>query len=225
MLNDFYNFNESEVQDKKEHCNKFYTSEQVRVMDIEEVIKGMPDFSERLVVKARIKNLFAIEEKYIKEMKQINKATKRKYSIWKLYIHKLTDVTVKDTIPETYQINIVKDSSIDTLTKDRDYVSDKIKKLRVYYYNSYKEQMEQIDRHIIKPLWKEWSLRFVEPFADVNYGYSITVHKSQGSTYYNVFIDVHDILKNNEENELKRCVYTAFTRTSNELHLLIRSNK
>ena len=35
-----------------------------------------------------------------------------------------------------------------------------------------------------------------------------------------VFVDAHDIFKNNNANEAKRCIYTALTRTSNELHIL-----
>ena len=74
---------------------------------------------------------------------------------------------------------------------------------------------------IIRPLWEQFSKIFIEPFANVNYGYCTTVHKSQGSTYYNVYVDVEDILNNSKLDEMKRCMYTSFTRGSNEINLLI----
>ena len=39
-------------------------------------------------------------------------------------------------------------------------------------------------------------------------------------SYYNVYIDAGDIMKNNKDTEMKRCLYTAFTRTENELNIL-----
>jgi ATP-dependent exoDNAse (exonuclease V) alpha subunit len=47
----------------------------------------------------------------------------------------------------------------------------------------------------------------------------MTVHKSQSSSYYNVFVDTDDILNNNNINDCKRCIYTAYTRAINELHI------
>ena len=42
----------------------------------------------------------------------------------------------------------------------------------------------------------------IQPFANVNYGYAITCHKGQGSNFYNVFVDIEDIVKNNKEEEI-----------------------
>jgi len=74
---------------------------------------------------------------------------------------------------------------------------------------------------ISKVLWKNIHQNLIEPFAEVSYGYSITCHKAQGSNFYNVYIDANDIMKNMKENEMKRCLYTAFTRTVNNLKVLI----
>ena len=59
----------------------------------------------------------------------------------------------------------------------------------------------------------------IDKFAQLNYGYCITVHKSQGSTFKNVFIDINDILDNNNQNETSKCLYTAITRSSKTLNL------
>lgn len=64
--------------------------------------------------------------------------------------------------------------------------------------------------------WKEF-FRFQDNFADVNYAYAITCHKSQGSTYVNTFVINSDIDKNKRIVERNRIKYTAFTRSSSRL--------
>src|SRR6185503_7922314 len=95
-----------------------------------------------------------VEKKYIRTIKLINKNTKRKYNAWKLYVHKLRDIT-NNTIPETYQIYVIDDVSLNILIEDRKFAAEEIKKLRNYYKNVHKEHLEVIDRDIIRVLWKE----------------------------------------------------------------------
>jgi hypothetical protein len=61
---------------------------------------------------------------------------------------------------------------------------------------------------------------------DIDYGYAITAHKSQGSTFKNVFIDLRDILfyeKNGrlidrfDINMMNRLIYVAMSRASNKV--------
>ena len=60
---------------------------------------------------------------------------------------------------------------------------------------------------------------------DLDYGFSITSHKAQGSTYDTVFVDLTDILydKNGrpytKSDEIKRLLYTACSRCRNKLYL------
>jgi len=69
-----------------------------------------------------------------------------------------------------------------------------------------------------KMTWgKFWE--FKEAFHDVRYGYAITVHRSQGSTYQEVFVDMSDILKNRERLEALKCLYVACTRPKNTLYI------
>lgn len=228
ILTDFYNMKETEVNENtkdknnKNNCNKrFYSSEQIKVTDIEKVTKAITEFTESLPKKFnKIKNINVIMEKYIEVVKFINKNTTRKYNTWKLYVHKLSDV-ITNTIPETYQIYVVDDEYNEALLKDRKVAANKIRELRNYYKNVHKEHLSFIDKNIIMPLWKELNKKLVDPFAKVNIAMSITTHRCQGSNYYNVFVDAHDILKNGKLEEAKRCLYTALSRTSNELHVLI----
>ena len=82
------------------------------------------------------------------------------------------------------------------------------------------EIQSEVEKKINK-LYKEYQSNIVDCFAQLNYGYCITVHKSQGSTFKNVFIDMSDILDNNNQNETSKCLYTSITRSSKTLNLLI----
>lgn len=67
-----------------------------------------------------------------------------------------------------------------------------------------------------RELWKQF-WRYKGLYADVDFGYAITAHKSQGSTYDIVVVDEKDIMgtsatSNQEKSEL---IYTALTRPRN----------
>jgi exodeoxyribonuclease-5 len=71
---------------------------------------------------------------------------------------------------------------------------------------------------------KRWRLFYStkENFADIDYAYAITSHKSQGSTYETVIVDAKDIkgvtkIDNAEKSE---SIYTALTRASNTAIIL-----
>ena len=54
----------------------------------------------------------------------------------------------------------------------------------------------------------------LEVKKDLYYGYGITTHKSQGSTYSNVAINVKDILRVRNVKERNKLLYVALSRTS-----------
>lgn len=54
---------------------------------------------------------------------------------------------------------------------------------------------------------------------DLDYGYGITIHKSQGSTYNTVFVNGKDINKNPNDIERKRLWYVALSRASRMVYI------
>ena len=67
-------------------------------------------------------------------------------------------------------------------------------------------------------LWKKfWDLK--DLFHDVRYAYAITAHRSQGSTYENVYVDYQDILLNRTRREAFQCLYVACSRPTTRLYL------
>lgn len=57
-------------------------------------------------------------------------------------------------------------------------------------------------------------------FTDVRFGYALTVHRAQGSTYKHVYADQGDILANRNSREAHRCLYVGFTRPTTQLHIV-----
>lgn len=67
-------------------------------------------------------------------------------------------------------------------------------------------------------LWKKfWELK--EIFHDVRYAYAITAHRSQGSTYQDVYVDYVDVLANRSRREAFQCLYVACSRPTTRLFL------
>lgn len=51
---------------------------------------------------------------------------------------------------------------------------------------------------------------------DISYGYALTVHKSQGSTYAHVGVNLVELLKNKTDKERRQLIYVALSRTQKE---------
>ncbi len=70
--------------------------------------------------------------------------------------------------------------------------------------------------------WKAfWELK--QYFHELNYAYSLTVHKSQGSTFQDVFVDLQNLMINRKVTERNQLCYVAFTRAANRLFLYQRN--
>jgi hypothetical protein len=214
ILNDFYNNNDDNNNDNNDIL---YASQQVKVIKVEEVMKGVEPFYEALPDKLKkAKHYNLIEDKYRKVIQLCNKKTVRKYNVCKLRVHKLNYPLEKE-----YTMYVIKKESINQLNTDKLFVAQKIRELRVYFAAILKDQINMIDKSVIKPLWKNWNNRFISQFANTNISFAVTTHRAQGSTFYDVFLDANDIFLNNNDDEAKRCLYTAVSRTSNEVHILI----
>lgn len=70
-----------------------------------------------------------------------------------------------------------------------------------------------------KTFWQAF-YRFSEMFAQVKYNYALTAHKSQGSTYQNVFLVNWDINKNPKIEERNRIRYVGVTRAKDKLFIV-----
>lgn len=216
MLSEFYSLDLGEEFVKQ----KLYTSEQIKVIDTSKSeipirifepisnksIRSMKNGSKE---ESRVKQLTdGLNEIYCKDVK---------FKCWILKVEKLGDDSGK-----FISLIVIDDEDLEKYNKHKNESGMAIKKFCKQLLHQYRTSPKQIERLIIKPLWKQWNKVFVDSFANVNYGYSITCHKAQGSSFYNVYVDLHDILQNKQRPiEAKKCAYTATTRTSNELNILV----
>ena len=61
---------------------------------------------------------------------------------------------------------------------------------------------------------------FIEAFAQVKPAHSLTVHRSQGSTFDDVYVSYQNILANPNRRESLQCLYVAVTRPRSRLILV-----
>lgn len=69
------------------------------------------------------------------------------------------------------------------------------------------------------PIDLEFNGRLIKK-KSFDYGYTSTVHKSQGSTYNNVFVDIQNINLCQDLMEKRQLQYVALSRTSNDAYIL-----
>lgn len=208
ILNDFYNF--------KNCKSKISTSEQMKVIK-ERLINLKPILFGDVIESInfdKYKNSVSLKRKIEEFIQQIKNMFEIEYECHELMVYNMTDSNNFDhkilILTEDFQkkYNLI-------LKEVQILVKKFIIKLTTLSYSS-----NQID-FISKLFWKNLHVNLIEPFASVSYGYSITCHKAQGSSFFNVYIDANDIMKNIKETEMKKCLYTAFTRTINNLKVLI----
>jgi len=196
----------------------FYTSDQIIVSKKKIITKQFDKMTPiELSDEVKMKDMKKITADFTSCIDDINKATERKYKILVTTVKYISNKG-KETQAKLY---ILHDKDKKTWEIDRKYANEQLTKLVNKYVETYSESIKQIDKHIITPLWKQYNRIFIKPFASVDYGNSKTCHKSQGSTYYNVFVDMNDIMTNKDVDDMRRCLYVACTRTSNELHILL----
>lgn len=230
IFNNFYRINMNDP-DKPENISiiNFYTSEQVKLINIKQ-----KEYNFQLL-KFKINNNITPElnDKFRKYYKKINQLIiNETLDIYEMTVQKIIDLMENNNnlnIPEYVIFSIYPESQKklnNIIEKIDKYIID-LKTACYKIINQLKvDNMKKCDfqsevEKKINKLYKEYQNNIIECFAELNYGYCITVHKSQGSTFKNVFIDINDILTNNDTNETSKCLYTAITRSSKTLKLLI----
>lgn len=138
----------------------------------------------------KVKKIVVSEKKYL-----VYRALNPEYNTSNLEAPK---ELVKYVLLKTYEIN----DAIYVLHEDSE----------ITYKQTVKHIKEMISKNLL--YWNSY-YNFIESFADIKYNHAITVHKSQGSTYNQVIINVSDINYNKDINEREKLFYTAITRAEN----------
>lgn len=154
----------------------------------------------------------------------------------KTHVDKALNTLIKklDKFPTEFKINTLTiervHSDVYGLDNDKSYV---IQTIDLNDLMKYKTILKTIREHLefffrkyksdkySSKLWDIYHRNFIDAYAEINFGYSITTHKAQGSTFATVLVDVADIAENPDINEMQKALYTAATRASNELGFLL----
>lgn len=236
IFNDFHrieitplhNIDESDKEKVKKEYINFYTSEQVKIVNVEKIkykfdeikFKSNPGLTQEL------------NDKFKKKIKSINGLIDVELDAYKMQIKRIADIKGSDenmaTTHEVFTIHPESEKNFNKISDEFEMSVNKLRKACHKIINDMKKidnmtkcnYQGEVDKKINK-LYRDWQSNVTDKFAQLNYGYSITVHKSQGSTFKNVFIDISDIFDNNNLEETSKCLYTAITRSSNSIELLI----
>ena len=92
-------------------------------------------------------------------------------------------------------------------------VNDNIRILHESSEGMFTDMKKDMRKKCIEKLvnWRDF-YEFVEQFADVKYNHAISIHKSQGSTYNQVIINIKNCMLNKDIDEREKLLYTAITR-------------
>jgi hypothetical protein len=209
ILNEFYQI--------KSNNKTIYTSEHIKVNSCQIINKKInmfpPSFESELKFN-KFKNESVMKKKSLEFIMGINDVYRLNYKCYELQVCKLGDSN-----GEIIKIYVLHEDEVNNYEKTLPFIQSRIKK----FLNSISSDMMKeklVNDNIGKPMWRHLHEILIESFANVSYGYAITCHKAQGSNYHDVYVDASDIMKNNKESEMRRCLYTAFTRTVNELNVL-----
>ena len=211
---------------KEEKFINFYTSEQVKLYEI----KKSKIRLEKL--KNKISNNVPndMNEKISKIIDSFNKELDVDIEVYEMSVKKISEINDNEKIAPLYKLITIHSASEIThfkITEEFEKSINLIKTKTAKLIKKYKTDNMTKSNHMIfvekkiNKIWINFQSNILDKFAKLNYGYAITVHKSQGSTFNNVFIDISDILENKKTEEMSKCLYTAITRSSNSLKLLI----
>lgn len=123
---------------------------------------------------------------------------------------------------EQIKIKVINDSSMNILgsiINFYDVTCYKGNNFKILKDESIKEYNKVLEEYKQSNKWEKY-YNFKEEFLDYRYMYSLTCHKSQGSTYDNVWIDFRG-LNYLSDSDYLRLFYVGCSRSKNEVNILI----
>lgn len=93
----------------------------------------------------------------------------------------------------------------------------------ILHIRSLMENYYRVARHdlLASRLWSLLQDQIIGGYADICFGYSLTTHKAQGSTFDYTIVDLVDILSNPNVREAHHALYTAVGRAAKELAVIV----
>lgn len=156
----------------------------------ERVVTGQPIYDDRTLI-------LSTDEECLVKNSQLSsimcEENGKEYNTYLLTLEPIYDDTVK-----TVSCHTIHETSL------LEYKED----LAALYLRAEKAQSRQ--------MWARYNA-FKDLFSDIRYCYCITVHRSQGSTFKTVMVDVDNILKNTRRQERNQLIYVGWSRAAQNL--------
>jgi len=187
-------------------CSTFYTSDMVKIFQMKTEKRRLLYWS-KLIIEDSEKPVDLQFNALLTKLDAIN----LEFKIDILTVEKLHS-DVADVLDHTvHPIATVNRTDLETYEKTKDLIKEH---LEIFY------KKFQSEKHSSK-LWNAYHKYVIDSYADIIFGYSMTTHKAQGSTFGIVFVDLDDITDNPKKDEMQKALYTASTRASNELGFIL----
>uniref|UniRef100_A0A6C0CAL8 UvrD-like helicase C-terminal domain-containing protein n=1 Tax=viral metagenome TaxID=1070528 RepID=A0A6C0CAL8_9ZZZZ len=190
----------------------FYTANMIKINSVANKNKQIHDWGTALMVEPQTGIDFAYN-KLIKKISKMNMTFK--IDVFQAQrLENSSNYAVNPSEKITSGSYIVQTISRDDLEEYQNVLSV-VRKHFEFFFTEHKSNSHN------ERLWKIYHTKLIKPYAELSFGYSITTHKSQGSTFDAVMVDGQDICDNPNGSEAIKALYTATTRASNELAFLI----
>ena len=119
--------------------------------------------------------------------------------------------------------------SLDNETKVFEYLALSLENLRISAIQCKNKQEKnklwveyfKLNSKFLTPIDLVYNNRVVKS-KSIGYGYCLTTHRSQGSSFDTVLIDLDNILTCNNAAELRQLQYVALSRTRKDIHMLTK---
>ncbi|XWV25999.1 putative DNA helicase [Tupanvirus soda lake] len=204
MVGDYAMFNNYYTSPEDGTC--FYTSDMIKIINIITEERILFDWTKLLINEP--KNI--IDKAVNTMLKKISKH-KNNFRIDIFTVEKIHSDVSSVIHGKTHIVETIHRDDLEEYREMLEYIQEHIE----FFFKKYKaEQMTS-------RLWDVFHKKLIDPYAELNFGYSITTHKAQGSTFSTVIVDVQDISRNPDIDELQKALYTAAGRTANELGFLL----
>ena len=182
---------------------RFYTSNQIKIVGTRSAKKTLVDWSAYRVASAsnpveRARNTL------LKKFESLGSA----FVIDTLSVNKIREGEIRKKL---YVINTISRTDLPAYTE----LIKNVRKHLEHFFLRHKSVKHS------SALWKMYHKILLEPYAEINFSYSMTTHKAQGSTFGISGIDFEDITQNPNVSEMWRALYTAMTRASVELFVVL----
>jgi len=183
----------------------FYTANMIKILGISTITRVLFEWKSILLTEPS----GIIDIAFNKLLKKINKFPME----FKIDVFRVERINQEES-ELSNEIYAVQTISRDDLVEYRKTLA-LIQEHLEFFFKKYKSNTHSTQ------LWNIYHNKIISRYAELSFGYSITTHKAQGTTFDVVYVDVPDICDNPNASETIKSLYTATTRASTELNFLL----